>query len=157
MGRRAALILTALVFLIVGAMAAYFAMSIPNDIRAEALLRSARNDLRDGKREPARQSLETIVRSYPRTDAAATATVALIGLIVADQKASQQAMQSQLDAMQRESAAAGRRLTQLETEAAKPPPAPVAPPVQVSRPAPPKPRPAAPARKTTRPATRKRG
>lgn len=149
MGHRAALILTALVFLSAGATATYFAMSIPNDIRAEALLRSARNDLQEGKRESARQSLETIVRSYPRTDAAATATVALIGLMVADQKASQQRMQSQIDAMQRESAAAGRRLTKLETEAAKPPPAPVLP-VQVAKPAPPKPRAAAPARKTTR-------
>jgi TolA-binding protein len=77
---RALLTLTAIVSSILGAIAVYLVLSVPNDLRADALLKEARKDVTDGNHERARESLSKIVQQYPRTDAAAAATLALISL-----------------------------------------------------------------------------
>jgi thioesterase domain-containing protein len=77
---RPLLYLTAFVAAILGATASYLALSVPNDLRADALLKQARKELTDGKNDQARDSLSKIVLQYPRTDAAAAATVALASL-----------------------------------------------------------------------------
>jgi outer membrane protein assembly factor BamD (BamD/ComL family) len=77
---RPLLYLTAFVAAILGATAVYLVLSVPNDLRADALLKEARQNLTDGDNDKARQSLSKIVLEYPRTDAAAAATVALTSL-----------------------------------------------------------------------------
>jgi TolA-binding protein len=77
---RPLLILTAFVSSILGGVVVYLMLSVPNDLRADALLKQARQDMRDGDNEKARQSLSKVVQQYPRTDAAAAATVALVSI-----------------------------------------------------------------------------
>lgn len=77
---RGVLTLTGVVSAILGALVVYLVLSVPNDLRADALLKDARKDITDGNHEKARQSLSKIVQHYPRTDAAAAATVALVSL-----------------------------------------------------------------------------
>lgn len=77
---RPLLYLTAVVAAILGAVVVYFVLSVPNDIRADALLRDARQSMKDGNDEHARDALLRIVQQYPRTDAAAAAMVALDSL-----------------------------------------------------------------------------
>ena len=77
---RPLLYLTAFVAAILGATVAYLILSVPNDLRADALLKQARRELTDGDHDQARESLSKIVLQYPRTDAAAAATVALVSL-----------------------------------------------------------------------------
>ena len=72
--------LTAIVSSILGATVVYLVLSVPNDLRADALLKQARKDMTDGNTPKARESLSKIVQQYPRTDAAAAATVALVSL-----------------------------------------------------------------------------
>lgn len=71
---------TALVSSILGALVVYLMLSVPNDLRADGLLKDARKHLNDGKNDEARTALTKIVQQYPRTDAAAAATVALVSL-----------------------------------------------------------------------------
>ena len=77
---RPLLYLTAFVAAILGATASYLALSVPNDLRADALLKQARKELTDGNNDQARESLSKVILQYPRTDAAAAATVALASL-----------------------------------------------------------------------------
>ena len=77
---RALLTLTAIVSSILGALAVYLVLSVPNDLRADSLLKQARKEIADGNHDQARESLSKIVQQYPRTDAAAAATVALVSL-----------------------------------------------------------------------------
>lgn len=77
---RPLLYLTAFVAAILGATASYLALSVPNDLRADALLKQARKDLTDGNNDKARDSLSKVILQYPRTDAAGAATVALASL-----------------------------------------------------------------------------
>ncbi|HUR81220.1 MAG TPA: hypothetical protein VM733_10665 [Thermoanaerobaculia bacterium] len=77
---RPLLYLTAFVAAILGAVVVYLVLSVPNDLRADALLKQARTDLTDGNNDKARESLSKIVLQYPRTDAAAAATIALWSL-----------------------------------------------------------------------------
>jgi hypothetical protein len=83
---RTLLTLTAFVSSILGALIVYLVLSIPNDIQADALLRQARKDITAGKTDEARDVLTKIVQQYPRTDAAAAATVALVSLPGKDQR-----------------------------------------------------------------------
>ncbi len=83
---RTLLTLTAFVSSILAALVVYLILSIPNDIQADALLRQARKDMTAGKNEEAREALIKIVQQYPRTDAAAAATVALVSLPGKDQR-----------------------------------------------------------------------
>ena len=80
MRARGALILTGIVSSILGALVVYLVLSVPNDLRADALLKQARQDITDGNADKARQSLLEIVQQYPRTDAAAAATAAVLSL-----------------------------------------------------------------------------
>ena len=77
---RPLLYLTAVASAILGATVVYLVLSVPNDLRADALLKTARQEITDGHHEKARQSLGKVVQQYPRTDAAAAATVALASL-----------------------------------------------------------------------------
>jgi hypothetical protein len=73
--------LTAFVSAVLGAVVVYLVLSVPNDLRADAMLKDARKDITDGNNDRARESLSKIVQQYPRTDAAAAATVALVSLV----------------------------------------------------------------------------
>jgi len=81
---RTLLTLTAIVSTILGALIVYLVLSVPNDLRADALLKDARKNIEARKNDDARATLTKIVQQYPRTDAAAAATVALVSL--ADQE-----------------------------------------------------------------------
>ena len=78
--RRFLLIFTAIVSAILGAVVAYLVLTVPNDIQAAALMKRAKEQIAAGKTDQARTSLARIVQQYPRTDAAASATLALIRL-----------------------------------------------------------------------------
>jgi len=77
---RLALYLTAFVSAMLGATVVYLILSVPNDLRADAMLKTARQQMSAGNNDEARESLSRIVQQYPRTDAAAAATVALSSL-----------------------------------------------------------------------------
>jgi len=77
---RTLLWLTGIVSSILGAVIVYLVLSVPNDLRADAMLKEARKDITAGKTDDARNELTRIVQQYPRTDAAAAATVALVSL-----------------------------------------------------------------------------
>jgi hypothetical protein len=78
--RRTVAILIAIGALAIGASAAWVALSVPRDVRAEALLKDARAKLQAGDRAAARKSFQEITKTYPRTDAAAAASYALFRL-----------------------------------------------------------------------------
>jgi predicted negative regulator of RcsB-dependent stress response len=120
------LVATALTSMIIGAVVVYLVLTVPNDIQAGALLKSARQDIAAGRTDKARDELARIVQQYPRTDAAAAATVALATLEVHER----QALQAQLSDLQ-------KKVTAL---AATPPPAPVVAPAPAPQPKP-KPKP----------------
>ena len=77
---RAFFALTGIVSAILGALVVYLMLSVPNDLRADGLLKEARQNITDGQNAKARASLLKIVQQYPRTDAAAAATAALVSL-----------------------------------------------------------------------------
>lgn len=81
---RPLLYVTSFISAVLGAIVVYLALSVPNDLRADSLLKGARQDINDGNNERARDSLKRIVQQYPRTDAAAAATVALVSLAQRD-------------------------------------------------------------------------
>src|SRR6185436_5456751 len=84
MKARTLLTMTAFVSTILGALIVYLVLSVPNDLRADALLKDARKHIEAGKTPEARTALTKIVQQYPRTDAAAAATVALVSLASKD-------------------------------------------------------------------------
>jgi hypothetical protein len=86
------LTLTALVSSILGATVVYLMLSVPNDLRADAILKIAHKQIEDGKEDEARASLSRVVQQYPRTDAAAAATVALVTLGQKDREDLQRAV-----------------------------------------------------------------
>lgn len=75
---------TAIVSSILGAIVVYLVLTVPNDLKADSLLKEAKTQLADGETDRARESLARVVQQYPRTDAAAAATVALVS--IADQE-----------------------------------------------------------------------
>ncbi len=75
---------TAIVSSILGAVVVYLVLTVPNDLKAGSLLKDAKKDLAAGETDRARESLARVVQQYPRTDAAAAATVALVS--IADQE-----------------------------------------------------------------------
>jgi len=90
--------MTAIVSSILGAVVAYLVLTVPNDVEAAALMRGARKDMTAGRSEGARVSLLKIVQQYPRTDAAAAATVALVKLADDDRAK----LQRELDSLKAE-------------------------------------------------------
>ena len=117
--------MTALVSSILGAVVAYLVLTVPNDLQAGALMRTARKQIADGDNERARQSLSRIVQQYPRTDAAAAATVALASLADNERKklaADLAAQRSEAGTLQKQIAALKQ---QIDEVAARPVPQPV--------------------------------
>ena len=121
MRARALLIGTAVISSILGAVVAYLVLTVPNDIQANAILKQARSDLNAGETERARDSLSNIVQQYPRTDAAAAATVALVKIGDAERSR----LQNDLAALRRDreqDASAIRQLQQSVEEVKNVPP-----------------------------------
>jgi hypothetical protein len=77
---RSLLIPTAIVSSLLGAVVAWLVLTVPNDLQAGALMKAARKDVAAGHNDKARQQLSRIIQQYPRTDAAAAATVALASI-----------------------------------------------------------------------------
>lgn len=132
---RPLLYLTSFVSAALGALAVYLVLSVPNDLRADSLLKGARQDITDGNNDRARESLKKIVQQYPRTDAAAAATVALVSLAQRDRDdlaravsvlRTQNEQQSRLITdLQKNVTTIGNRPPQVVTVQAPPPPKPV--------------------------------
>src|ERR1051325_7079605 len=102
------LIITALMSSVLAAVVVYLVLTVPNDVQAAALLKQARREIAAGHNDEARHALGKIVQQYPRTDAAAAATVALATL--GDQERQQQqktiaALRQTVDAQQKQLAA----------------------------------------------------
>jgi len=108
---RPLLIMTAIVSAILGAVVAYLVLTVPNDVEAAALMRQARKDITAGRSDAGRNSLAKIVQQYPRTDAAAAATVALVKLADDDRAR----LQRELDALKREQSRQIAVVNQMQT------------------------------------------
>ena len=108
---RALLWLTAIVASILGGVAVYLLLSVPNDLRADSMLKSSRQEIAKGNTAEARESLARIVQQYPRTDAAAAATVALAR--IADGERAK--MQAELDRLRSENQQQSKLLEELRT------------------------------------------
>jgi phosphate/sulfate permease len=122
---RTLLIGTAIVSAVLGAMVAYLVLTVPNDLQAEALLKSARKEIAAGQNDRARRALSSIVQQYPRTDAAAAAMVALSSLGDSDRQklfADIAALRATAAAQEKQLAALKQRIDEI---ASRPPPAPV--------------------------------
>jgi hypothetical protein len=125
---RTLLIVTAIVSIAIGAVVTYLVLTVPNDLQAAALMKTARRQIADGENDRARASLSRIVQQYPRTDAAAAATVALSSLEDNERRrllADLNALRAASDAQQKQIAALGQRVDQI---AARPVPQPAPPP-----------------------------
>jgi predicted negative regulator of RcsB-dependent stress response len=149
---RTAIIATAILSSLLGAVVVYLVFTVPNDVQASVLLREARKEIAAGRNDTARQSLAKIVQQYPRTDAAAAATVALATL--GDQERLELertvlALRQTADAQQKQLADLRQKV---DTIAATPPPP---PPALAPAPAPAKPTPVKPKKRPVRTQHRK--
>ena len=108
---RSLLIGTSLFSAILGAVVAYLVLTVPNDLQAAALMKQARNDITGGRNDTARASLLKIVQQYPRTDASAAATVALVKLADDDRLK----LQRELDAIRSEQSRQIAVVNQMQT------------------------------------------
>lgn len=159
---RSLLTLTALVSSILGATAVYLVLSVPNDLKADALLKTAREDLAAGRTAEAHDGLTQVVQQYPRTDAAAAAIVALVKIGEQQRTKLEGEIRKLRDETRRQKSALSQVETSVETIRKTPPPAPLPPAVTavpesapksvVKKPAARKPTPkkAPPRKKTTR-------
>lgn len=121
---RSLLVITAILSSVLAAVVVYLVLTVPNDVQAAALLKQARKEIAAGRNDSARRSLAKIVQQYPRTDAAAAATVALATLGDAERQQLQKAIASlrqASDAQQKQIAALN---DQVQKIASTPPPAP---------------------------------
>jgi putative exporter of polyketide antibiotics len=148
---RGVLILTGIVSSILGALIVYLVLSVPNDLRADAMLRQARQEITDGNNDKARQALLHIVQQYPRTDAAAAATAAVLAL----DKKERDDLARAVSVMTTQNAQQTKLLGTLQhdvSELKTPPPAPVVVQAPAPKPAPKKTvaKKKAPPKKTTR-------
>jgi hypothetical protein len=140
---RTLLIGTAFVSAILGAVVAYLVLTVPNDLQAAALMQSAKKQIADGDGERARGTLSRVIQQYPRTDAAAAASVALFSLAENERRK----LTADLEALRRANDIQGKQLAALTDRTQsienRPPPAPVI----VREPAPPPPAKKPPAKK----------
>lgn len=139
---------------LIGGVAAYLLLTIPNDVRAEQLLREARDHIQKKQPEQARQKLQKIVLDYPRTDAAAAASTALFRIEGEEHERltrENAQLKKDLAALKKERASIDARVKGLETKVTELEKKPAPPPPEVKKPEPVKKK--APAKKTT---TRKR-
>lgn len=145
------LIITAILSSALAAVVVYLVLTVPNDVQSSALLQKAQKEMAAGQNGEARQSLAKIVQQYPRTDAAAAATVALVTM--ADQE--RQQLQKTVTTLRQTSDAQQKQIAALNDQVQKiastPPPAP--PPAPAAKPAPAKPK----AKKAPVHRTRRRG
>jgi hypothetical protein len=132
---RGVLILTGIVSSILGALVVYLVLSVPNDLRADALLKQARQDITDKDTDKARQTLLKIVQQYPRTDAAAAATAAVLALDKKERDDLARAMASVTAQNTQQTKLLGELQRNVE-ELKKPPPAPVVVQAPAPKPAP---------------------
>ena len=139
--RRFLLILTAIVSAFLGAVVAYLVLTVPNDIEAAALMKHAKEQIAAGKTDQARTSLARIVQQYPRTDAAASATLALIRLDADDSAKTQHDLASVRESLSMTIARLAAAENEINVIKSTPPPAP--PPAPAPKPPPKK----APAKK----------
>ena len=143
-------VLTAIVSSLLGAVAVYLVLTVPNDLQAGAMLQSAKKSLAAHDNETARATLSKIVQQYPRTDAAAAATVALVALANEER----QELAKDVVSLQRVAEAQQKALTALgakvEAATVAPPPAPAPVPQPVAKPAPPPVKKKVPAKKRHR-------
>jgi hypothetical protein len=152
MKARPLLIATAILSSIVGGVVVYLLLSVPNDLRADALLTDARREIKEGRPLKAREALTKVIQQYPRTDAAAAATIALVALADQDREAVAQSI-ALLRRQNEQQTVQIANLQQIVAEMRKPPPPPaptVGPPAPkpvVKKPPAKKP---APKKKTTR-------
>ena len=125
MRTRSFLILTAIVSSLLGAVVAWLVLTVPNDLQAGAMLRIARKDVAAGHNDKARQELSRIIQQYPRTDAAAAATVALATISDSERHA----LGTLIDALRKTSDTQQKQIADLtarvDTLAAAPAPQPV--------------------------------
>ena len=125
MRARGLLIITAIVSSLLGAVVAWLVLTVPNDLQAGAMLKTARKDVEAGHNDKARQELSRIIQQYPRTDAAAAATVALA--TIADSE--RHALSASIETMRKTSASQQKQIADLtarvDTLAAAPAPQPV--------------------------------
>ena len=139
MRARRLLIFTAIVSSILGGVAVYLALTVPNDLKADAMLKVARKNIEGRRRDAGREELMRIVQQYPRTDAAAAATVALLKLADAERKE----LADALSEIRNENARQAEALNAIERKLATPEAAPAPPAIKTAAPT------AAPAKKAT--------
>ena len=153
---RPLLYLTAIVSAILGATVVYLVLSVPNDLRADALMKTARQEITSGNHGKARESLARVVQQYPRTDAAAAATVALSSL----DKKERDDLARAIEELRTQNAQQSKLIADLQQNVTTIKSTPAPAPVTVVAPAPqPAPAKVAPKKKTTpkkKPSTRRR-
>lgn len=120
MKARRLLFLTAIVSSILGGVAVYLALTVPNDLKADAMLKVARKNIEGGRRDSGREELIRIVQHYPRTDAAAAATVALVKLADEERKE----LSAAIADVRNENAQQAQALSAIQQKLAAPAPAP---------------------------------
>jgi hypothetical protein len=122
---RSFLILTAIISSLLGAVVAWLVLTVPNDLQAGAMMKIARKDVAAGHNDKARQELSRIIQQYPRTDAAAAATVALATIADSERRA----LTASIDTFRKTSEAQQKQIADLtarvDTLAAAPAPQPV--------------------------------
>ena len=116
---RSLLVITAMVSCVLGAAVVWLVLTVPNDIAAESLLKDARKSIEAHDNAKARASLTKIVQQYPRTDAAAAATVALVAL--GDQE--RQKLAADIDTLHKDTQTQLQSMQQKIDELSKPAPA----------------------------------
>jgi len=142
MRARGLLIVTAIVSAILGAVVAYLVLTVPNDVQAAALMRRAKGQIEAGKTDQARTSLARIIQQYPRTDAAAAATLALIRLDADEGAKTEHELATIRESLSMTIARLSAAENEINTIKSTPPPAPVVAPAPAPKPAPAKKAPA---------------
>ena len=126
MRARSLLILTAIVSSLLGAVVAWLVLTVPNDLAGRRDDENRAKGRRGGTQRQSAAGASRIIQQYPRTDAAAAATVALA--TIADSE--RHALAASIDAMRKTSDAQQKQIADLtarvDTLAAAPPPQPVA-------------------------------
>jgi len=121
---RALLVLSSIVSMAAGAVILYLVLTVPNDITAASLMKTARQQIAAGDNVHARQTLGRIVQQYPRTDAAAAAMVALASLSENEARS----RRTEIDELRRKVDAQRKRIDDLDRRvgelASSPPPQP---------------------------------
>ncbi|HEX9984141.1 MAG TPA: hypothetical protein VGF69_12815 [Thermoanaerobaculia bacterium] len=148
---RPLLLFTSIVSSILGAIVVYLILSVPNDLKADSLLKNARAELATGRNDKARQSLSTIVAQYPRTDAAAAATVALVTLADSERMK----LERDLGTLRRENQQQTKLISDLQQSVVQIKATPSPAPVVIEKPAP-APKPAVKKPPAKKPAPKKR-